>query len=106
MIAQINKYQQALQTDQGYMDTKSREDLILKYAPLVKYIADRMAIRLPPCVSSEELNKWGFNEATISTQNLISMMETADKENNTELKDYLLQLAQTRTESENAEETV
>ncbi|MBW2615363.1 MAG: FliA/WhiG family RNA polymerase sigma factor [Deltaproteobacteria bacterium] len=60
MMAQINKYQQALQTDQGFMDKKSREDLILKYAPLVKYIADRMAIRLPPNVSSEELTSAGI----------------------------------------------
>jgi len=60
MIAQINKYQQALKIDQGYMDAKSRDDLILKYAPLVKYIADRMAIRLPPSVSSEELTSAGI----------------------------------------------
>ncbi len=44
----INKYQQAFDVDQGKTDAKVREDLILKYAPLVKYIAERIAIRLPP----------------------------------------------------------
>jgi RNA polymerase sigma factor for flagellar operon FliA len=60
MTAQINKYQQAIETDQGYKDTKTREDLILEYAPLVKYIADRMAIRLPPNVSREEMMSAGI----------------------------------------------
>jgi RNA polymerase sigma factor for flagellar operon FliA len=60
MTAQINKYQQAIKTDQGYKDTKTREDLILEYAPLVKYIADRMAIRLPPNVSREEMMSAGI----------------------------------------------
>jgi RNA polymerase sigma factor FliA len=60
MTAQINKYQQAIQTDQGYKDSKTRENLILEYAPLVKYIADRMAIRLPPNVSREEMMSAGI----------------------------------------------
>lgn len=37
-----------------------REELILKYAPLVKSIADRMAIRLPPRISNEELASAGI----------------------------------------------
>jgi len=60
MTAQINKYQQAIKSDQGYKDPKTREDLILEYAPLVKYIADRMAIRLPPNVSREEMMSAGI----------------------------------------------
>jgi RNA polymerase sigma factor for flagellar operon FliA len=60
MRAQISKYKQAFQTDQGYMDTKAREDLILEYAPLVKYIADRMAIRLPHSMSKEDLTSAGI----------------------------------------------
>jgi RNA polymerase sigma factor for flagellar operon FliA len=60
MTAQINRYQQAIRTDQGYKDTKTREKLILKYAPLVKFIADRMAIRLPPNVSREEMMSAGI----------------------------------------------
>jgi len=60
MTAHINKYQQAIQTDHGYKDTKTREDLILEHAPLVKYIADRMAIRLPPNVSREEMMSAGI----------------------------------------------
>lgn len=60
MTAQINKYQQAVKTDQGYKDPKTREDLILEFAPLVKFIADRMAIRLPPNVSREEMMSAGI----------------------------------------------
>ena len=60
MRAQISKYKQPFQTDQGYMDTKAREDLILEYAPLVKYIADRMAIRLPHSMSKEDLTSAGI----------------------------------------------
>jgi len=33
----------------------NREELILKYAPLIKYIAHRMAMRLPPHISTEVL---------------------------------------------------
>ena len=56
----INKYQQAFDVDQGKTDAKVREDLILKYAPLVKYIAERIAIRLPPHISKEELISAGI----------------------------------------------
>ncbi len=60
MTAQINKYSQAIKTNKGFKDTKTREELILEYAPLVKYIADRMAIRLPPNVSREEMMSAGI----------------------------------------------
>ena len=36
-------------------DENFRKKLILKYAPLVKQIAERMAIRLPPNICKEEL---------------------------------------------------
>jgi len=55
MKAEINKYQQILDIDKTKADAGVREELILKYAPLVKYIADRMAMRLPPNISREEL---------------------------------------------------
>lgn len=42
------------------MDEKSRKELILEYAPLVKKIVDRMAIRLPPNISKEELTSGGI----------------------------------------------
>jgi RNA polymerase sigma factor FliA len=55
MNAGIKKYQELTHVDQENMDGKHREELILKYAPLVKQIAERMAVRLPPNISKEEL---------------------------------------------------
>jgi RNA polymerase sigma factor for flagellar operon FliA len=55
MKAGIKKYQEITHVDRESMDDKQREKLILKYAPLVKQIAERMAVRLPPNISKDEL---------------------------------------------------
>lgn len=55
MRAGVKKYQQASQAEQENKDEKLKEELVLKYAPLVKNIAERMAIRLPPNIYKEEL---------------------------------------------------
>jgi len=55
MKAGIKKYQQLNYADQEGSDCQGREELILKYAPLVKQIAERMAVRLPPNISKDEL---------------------------------------------------
>ncbi len=55
MKAGIKKYQEIPLVATEDTDFKCREDLILKYAPLVKKIAERMALRLPPQISKEEL---------------------------------------------------
>lgn len=55
MNAGIKKYQETTHVNHENMDSKHREELILKYAPLVKRIAERMALRLPPNISKEEL---------------------------------------------------
>ncbi|MGW8324635.1 MAG: sigma factor, partial [Desulfobacterales bacterium] len=55
MKAGIKKYQEVTHADQDSVDDKHREELILKYAPLVKQIAERVAVRLPPNISKEEL---------------------------------------------------
>jgi RNA polymerase sigma factor for flagellar operon FliA len=60
MRAGISKYQQSYDMEQGKVDPKLREELIVKYAPLVKYIAGRMAIRVPPNISREELISAGI----------------------------------------------
>jgi len=57
--AGINRYQ-IFDIDQGKIDAKLRQELVIKYAPLVKYIAERMAIRLPPNISKEELISAGI----------------------------------------------
>lgn len=38
----------------------AREDLILRYAPLVKYVAGRLAIGLPPSVQLDDLVSYGI----------------------------------------------
>ena len=60
MKAGINKYQQADKIEQAGQDPKQREGLILEYAPFVKYVAERMAMRLPPNISKEELISAGI----------------------------------------------
>ncbi len=35
--------------------TNTREDLILKYAPLIKFIANRLALRLPPHIDIQDI---------------------------------------------------
>jgi RNA polymerase sigma factor FliA len=55
MKAGIKKYQEVTPVATEEKDFKRREDLIIKYAPLVKKIAERMAMRLPPQISKDEL---------------------------------------------------
>lgn len=41
-------------------DPIAREDLVLLYAPLVKFVAARLAIGLPPNVDRDDLNSYGI----------------------------------------------
>ncbi|MEA3357901.1 MAG: FliA/WhiG family RNA polymerase sigma factor [Thermodesulfobacteriota bacterium] len=59
MKAYINKYQEVAQSNRHKADATTKEGLILKYAPLVKYIVDRMALKLPSNISKEELSSAG-----------------------------------------------
>ena len=48
---------------QEYLSTRNqaaREALILKFAPLVKYVAGRVAIGLPPNVEFDDLVSYGI----------------------------------------------
>ena len=60
MRAKIKKYQQNSRGGQGNLNAKHREELVIKYAPLVKYISERIAIRLPINITKEELNSAGI----------------------------------------------
>jgi RNA polymerase sigma factor for flagellar operon FliA len=60
MKANIQRYQQAFDRDQGKAEAGVREDLIVKYAPVVKYVVDRMAIRFPPNITKDELISAGI----------------------------------------------
>jgi len=64
MRAGVKKYQQASQAEQENKDEKLKEELVLKYAPLVKNIAERMAIRLPP-------NTVSYTHLTLPTSDLV-----------------------------------
>ncbi len=41
------------------LSSQKREELILKYAPLIKYIAGKLAMRLPPHISIDDLMSSG-----------------------------------------------
>jgi RNA polymerase sigma factor for flagellar operon FliA len=58
--AEISKYQNGVDTDQEFLNAGAREERILKYAPLVKFIANRMAVRLPSHISKEDLTSAGI----------------------------------------------
>jgi RNA polymerase sigma factor for flagellar operon FliA len=60
MKAEIRKYQRISRIDPENMNEKRREELILKNAPLVKAVAERLAVRLPPHISREELISAGI----------------------------------------------
>jgi len=67
--AEIQKYQAAFNTEKDKVDSKLRKELILKYAPLVKYTAERIALRLPPHISVEDLEGAG----------VVGLLEAIDK---------------------------
>lgn len=55
MKAEIHKYCQHQQMDEEGVQGRPREDLIVKYTPLIRYIAERIAMRLPPSILKDEL---------------------------------------------------
>lgn len=59
MRTYINKYQEVAQNNCHKTDATTKEGLIRKYASLVKYIVDRMALKLPSNISREELASAG-----------------------------------------------
>ncbi len=58
--AEINRYVETSQLNFEEEKKSYREELIMKYAPLVKYISDRLAIRMPPHISRDDLNSAGI----------------------------------------------
>jgi len=77
----IKQYAAALPSPTGRMDQAERDELIRQYAPLIKYIASRIAMRLPPNVSMEDLVSAGVI-------GLIDAIEKFDPERNTQFKTY------------------
>ncbi len=62
MKDQIRKYSQAAgkHTDGASDSNRYRESLIIEFAPMVKYIADRITMYLPPGISREDLVSAGI----------------------------------------------
>ncbi len=81
MKAGFDRYQQNFRVGRKNMDKQSREELILEYAPLVKKIVDRIAIRLPPNISKEELTSGGI-------MGLFDAIDKYDSSKGTQFKTY------------------
>ncbi len=60
MKAQIRRYAQAAKPDSNALENKSKETLIVEFAPMVKYIADRITMHFPPGISKEDLISAGI----------------------------------------------
>ena len=58
--AQFKDYTNAYFQTDNTPDSKQRDDLILAYTPLIKYIAARLAARLPPQVAFDDLVSSGI----------------------------------------------
>jgi RNA polymerase sigma factor for flagellar operon FliA len=63
------------------IDAVSQERLVLQYAPLIKYIATRMALRLPPHISLDDLISSG-------TIGLLDAIKKFDPHKNISFKTY------------------
>lgn len=59
MTKYMNHYHNITQKRHHKADENTKEDLIIKYAPLVKYIVDRLAFKLPSNISKDELASAG-----------------------------------------------
>ncbi len=58
--AQFRDYTNAYFQESNTPDAKQRDDLIIAYTPLIKYIAARLAARLPPQVAFDDLVSSGI----------------------------------------------
>jgi len=81
MKPQINRYYEISPTETSKLDPVVREKLILKYAPLVKYIANRMPMWLPPYLGREELESAGI-------LGLMDALEKFDEEKGIKFETY------------------
>ncbi|CFX66399.1 RNA polymerase sigma factor, FliA/WhiG [Syntrophomonas zehnderi OL-4] len=64
-------------------DTEARDNLILNYAPMVKYLANRLAISLSSVVETDELISYGI-------EGLIDAIEKYDHKRNIKFETYAI----------------
>lgn len=80
-----NGYEPAISPEEhrpwGALTPNERTDYIEKYAPLIRYVADRLASRLPSHISKEDL----FSSGILG---LIDAVDKYDPERNTMFKTY------------------
>ena len=79
-MAQRTSNRAAKKTQRGF-SVKEREDMIVAYAPLVKHIAGRMAMRIPSSVTYDELISAGC-------LGLIDAIDRYDPTREVDLKTY------------------
>jgi RNA polymerase sigma factor for flagellar operon FliA len=81
MKAMINRYREANLDTRASIDDAAREVIICEHASQVRYIAERIALRLPPHISKEELISAG-------TMGLIDALNDYDFSKGTKFKTY------------------
>ncbi len=74
-------YTRAYFTGSGQLSPERRDELILTYTPLIKYIATRLASRLPPSISVDDLISSGII-------GLIDAIDKFDLTKNVQFKTY------------------
>ncbi len=79
--AKLRDYTQDYFKKDKAIDAKQREELIIKYAPLIKYLAGKLAMRLPPHISIDDLISSG-------TIGLIDAINKFDPTKNIQFKTY------------------
>ena len=79
--SKFKDYTSAYFNNQGKQDPGKRDELILHYTPLIKYIASRLASRLPPQVSLDDLISSGII-------GLIDAIDKFDLEKKVQFKTY------------------
>ncbi len=79
--AKLKEYSSRFQSKKEISDPALKEEVILKYAPLIKYVAARIAMHLPSNISVEDLISAGI-------VGLINAIDRYDPSRNTEFKTY------------------
>ncbi|MDQ7837834.1 MAG: FliA/WhiG family RNA polymerase sigma factor [Thermodesulfobacteriota bacterium] len=79
--ARLKDYTQYYFKGEKTVDAKQREELIIKYTPLIKYLAGKLAMRLPAHISMDDLVSSG-------TIGLIDAINKFDPGKNIQFKTY------------------
>jgi len=81
MAAKVKKYHPAMATGVGGKDPKLRGELVSKYVPLIKSVAGRLSMKLPPHVDQKDLLSAGI-------MGLLDAIEKFDETKGVPFKSY------------------